>query len=101
MDQSVRVAVAHGIDDLPKDDQCGLLFQLPLLFDVGQQLASLQVLHDDRDLHVPQGEAVEDSHDVLMFHLFESLDFYENRIDVCGAFEFVHTDGLYRELLAR
>jgi hypothetical protein len=58
VDEIVLMAVLHSLYDLPEKYLGGAFIESSLLFDILQQLSSLQELHDDGYFHVLECEAV-------------------------------------------
>lgn len=70
MNQIVFMAVQNTFDDLPAENFTSFFIQLALLLNVVEELSSFKVLHDDGYLHILEGEAVGDFHNVIMFQGF-------------------------------
>lgn len=70
MDQTILVAVEHGLDELLEKHLGLVLGESAFLLDVGEELAALEVLHDYSHLHVLQGQAVVHLYDVVVAQAF-------------------------------
>lgn len=78
MNEVILVAIQNTLNNLLTKYFTGLFIQFPLLLHVVQQLAPLQILHDNRHLHVFQSQAVRHLHNILMLQRFQNLSLHEN-----------------------
>lgn len=82
MGEVVLVAVKNAFDHLPNHGASSGFLEVFEGRDVFEEIASLQVLHDDDNFHVFHGEALVDLDDVAVPEGLQNLGLYKDGVDV-------------------